>query len=217
MIQSPTLCPLCSSGSTVFFYRDRRRDYWCCNGCQLIFVPPEFHLSDAEEKAQYDLHQNRPEDPGYRQFLARLADPLLARLSKHSRGLDFGCGPGPTLHLMLKDAGHSMALYDKFYVPNQTSLTNHYDFITATEVVEHLAAPGEVLDMLWKLLNPLGMLALMTKRVTDTEAFARWHYKNDPTHIAFFSQATFIWLAEQWGASCNFPGKDVVFIEKPGE
>jgi SAM-dependent methyltransferase len=214
MIQSPSFCPLCSSGSTVFFYRDRRRDYWRCNGCQLIFVPREFHLSEAQEKAQYDLHQNRPEDPGYRQFLARLADPLLARLNKPVRGLDFGCGPGPTLHLMLKDAGHSVEIYDKFYALDPVLLTRQYDFITATEVVEHLAKPGEVLDLLWNLLKPGGLLALMTKQVTDAEAFARWHYKNDPTHIAFFSQTTFIWLARQWGASCNFLGKEVVFIEK---
>lgn len=180
----------------------------------MVFVPREFHLTDAQEKAQYDLHQNCPEDPGYRQFLARLADPLLARLNKPARGLDFGCGPGPTLHLMLKDAGHSIEIYDKFYALNPELLTREYDFITATEVVEHLAEPGEVLNSLWDMVAAGGLLALMTKRVLELEDFARWHYKNDPTHLVFFSDSTFDWLARQWQASCSFHGNDVVIFEK---
>jgi len=215
MTHSPTRCPLCNSGGADFFYRDRRRDFWRCKDCQLVFVPRDFHLSEAQEKAQYDLHQNRPEDPGYRQFLARLADPLLTRLTAPARGLDFGCGPGPTLHLMLRDAGHSVEIYDKFYALNPELLTREYDFITATEVVEHLAEPGEVLNSLWDMLVTGGLLALMTKRVLDPEAFARWHYKNDPTHLVFFSDSTFDWLARQWQASYSFYGKDVVIFEKP--
>jgi len=48
-------------------------------------------------------------DPRYRRFLARLAEPLIAHLPKGARGLDFGCGPGPTLSLMLREAGFACA------------------------------------------------------------------------------------------------------------
>lgn len=78
-----------------------------------------------------------------------------------------------------------MDIYDPYYAPNEFFKTKKYDFITATEVVEHLAEPGSALDHLWSLINRGGWLAIMTKRVTSLEAFANWHYKNDPTHISF--------------------------------
>jgi hypothetical protein len=54
----------------------------------------------------------------------------------------------------------------------------------------------------------------MTKLVQDYEAFARWHYKNDDTHICFFSRSTFEWLADQWQAELTFAGKDVILFYK---
>ncbi len=210
-------CPLCCSIEIEFYHQDKRRTYLQCLRCDLVFVPEQFHLSEEGEKAEYLLHQNDPRDVGYRQFLQRLADPLLQRLSKPSRGLDFGCGPGPTLHLMLQGGGHTLAVYDKFFANDVTVLEQDYEFITATEVVEHLSDPGGTLSLLWKLLLPRGFLALMTKRVTDKEAFSRWHYKNDPTHIAFFSESTFLWLADQWQAECDFYGSDVVIFRKVGK
>jgi len=52
----------------------------------------------------------------------------------------------------------------------------------------------------------------MTKRVLDKKAFSTWHYKNDPTHICFFSEATFQWTAEQLGMRLKVVEKDVVFL-----
>jgi hypothetical protein len=180
----------------------------------VVFVPANFHLSPAEEKAEYDLHENDVQDAGYRRFLSRLLTPLLPRLPVVGRGLDYGCGPGPALAMMLEDAGHHCAKYDLFYCPDQTVLAHHYDFITATEVVEHLGQPLEVLDRLWAQLNAGGVLAIMTKRVIDQTAFKNWHYKNDPTHIVFFADQTFEWLSERWQAQLEFIDKDVVFLTK---
>jgi 2-polyprenyl-3-methyl-5-hydroxy-6-metoxy-1,4-benzoquinol methylase len=171
-------------------------------------------LSPAEEKAEYDLHRNSPDDVGYRRFLSRTVEPLAARLAPASNGLDFGCGPGPTLSVMLEEAGHQVALYDPFYANDQSVFKRQYDFITATEVVEHLRRPGEELARLWACLAPGGFLAVMTKRVINRQAFARWHYKADRTHICFFSAQTFEWLAKQWQAGLVFEGKDVAILEK---
>ncbi|MGB2360319.1 MAG: methyltransferase, partial [Porticoccaceae bacterium] len=63
-------------------------------------------MSSAAEKAIYDQHQNSPDDLQYRRFLSRLTEPLLERLGPCSRGLDFGCGPGPTLSVMMAEQGH---------------------------------------------------------------------------------------------------------------
>ncbi|WP_444984932.1 class I SAM-dependent methyltransferase [Halomonas mongoliensis] len=208
-------CPLCASAETAFYHRDARRDYRHCRRCDLVFVPPVFRLSPAEERAVYDQHENSPDDLGYRRFLGRLFDPLRERLAPGARGLDFGAGPGPTLSVMFEEAGHPMAIYDPFYAPDAGVLEEEYDFITATEVAEHLFAPGEVLARLAGRLRPGGWLGLMTKRTTTREAFARWHYILDPTHVGFFSEASFQWLAESLGMSVEFPAADVVLLQKP--
>jgi hypothetical protein len=127
--------------------------------------PAEQHISADEEKARYDQHNNHPDDPDYRAFLSRIFVPMQQRLNPGSCGLDFGSGPGPTLSLMFEEAGHRMTIYDHFYAPTSSTLDQPYDFITATEVVEHLHRPGLELERLWSLLNPSGLLGVMTQLV----------------------------------------------------
>lgn len=207
-------CPLCRSSDLLPWHQDRQRCYLRCPQCALVSVPARYHLEPADEKAVYDLHRNAADDPGYRRFLSRVAEPLLARLPAGARGLDFGCGPGPVLADMLTSAGHAVALYDKFYFPDAVALQGTYDFITATEVVEHLENPRAVLEQLAGLLRPAGWLAIMTKRVRDQAAFARWHYIQDPTHIVFFADDTFIWLAQHLDCRLTVCGPDVVLLQK---
>ncbi|MBE9157741.1 class I SAM-dependent methyltransferase [Nodosilinea sp. LEGE 06152] len=190
------------------------RAYYRCDRCKLIFVPPGHFLSPQAEKAEYDLHQNHSQDLGYRRFLSRLTNPLIDCLQPQSQGLDFGSGPGPTLSVMLEDAGHRVALYDLFYADNAAVFDRQYDFITATEVVEHLRQPRLELERLWRCLRPGGVLGLMTKLSRDDAAFAGWHYKSDRTHICFFSRQTFEWLAARWQANLTILGQDVILLRK---
>lgn len=206
-------CPLCSS-QTYPYWEDKRRQYYGCEQCGMVHVPSEFRLSEKEEKAIYDLHDNQIDDQGYRRFLSRVFDPLNKLLSANSSGLDFGCGPGPALAAMLEEAGHSVSLYDIFYYPDSAVLNRQYQFITATEVVEHLSQPKQELERLWRCLEPGGLLGIMTKKVQDKEAFSRWHYKNDLTHICFFAERSFEYLSEQWGADIVHTGKDVIIFKK---
>ncbi|MFC6673462.1 class I SAM-dependent methyltransferase [Marinobacterium aestuariivivens] len=206
-------CPLCAAGDCRPYHRDRRRDYCQCRLCDLVFVPPAQRLTAAEEKAIYDTHRNDPKDAGYRRFLSRLFDPMCARLAPDSRGLDFGCGPGPALAMMFEEAGHDVSLYDPFYAPDGTTLERQYDFVCATEVVEHLHAPGREIERLLTLLRPGGLLGIMTKRVIDADAFSRWHYKNDPTHVCFFSERTFEYLAQLHQCQLEFVANDAVILK----
>lgn len=207
-------CPLCLAAETEHYTQDQRRLYRRCPQCGLVFVTTDQHLSSAAEKAIYDQHQNSPDDLQYRRFLSRLTEPLLERLGPCSRGLDFGCGPGPTLSVMMAEQGHDMAVYDLYYADNPAVLQGRYDFITSTEVVEHLANPGRGLNSLWAMLEKGGYLGLMTKLRTDQASFANWHYRNDPTHISFFSKETFNYLATAWSASLEFIGGDVIIFRK---
>jgi cyclopropane fatty-acyl-phospholipid synthase-like methyltransferase len=168
----------------------------------------------SDEKAEYDLHQNSPDDQGYRQFLSRIFEPVHGRLAPGSHGLDFGSGPGPTLSVMFEEVGHRMAIYDPFYSADTSPLSARYDFVTASEVVEHFRDPAVDLNRIWSCVKPDGLLAIMTKLALDREAFARWHYKNDRTHICFFSRETFEWLATEWNVDLDFAGDDVVLLSR---
>ena len=211
-------CPLCASADTETFHRDTRRPYRRCPACALVFVPAASHLALAAEKAQYDHHRNALDDPGYRRFLGRLAAPVLARVPPGSSGLDVGCGPAPLLARMLEEGGIAMRTWDPYYAPDDSAWARQYDLVTASEVVEHYRAPGDEFTRLFAAVRPGGVLAIMTKRVRDAAAFARWHYILDPTHIAFYSEATFAWLAARHGAQLEVTGDDVVvFTTATGE
>jgi hypothetical protein len=209
----PPPCPLCSSDAEAYL-ADRRRAYFHCPACDLVFADPASHLSAPEEKAEYDRHENDPADPRYRRFLGRLADPLLGRLERGMKGLDYGCGPGPTLSVMLEEAGIPMAVHDPLYRPNPDALGRQYDFVTCTEVVEHFREPAREWERLTALVRPGGWLGIMTKLVIGRERFAAWHYKEDPTHVSFYSPATFAWLGERFGLTAERVDRDVILMQK---
>lgn len=212
-VHSPS-CPLCQHTDVRLYHQDRKRNYYQCGQCELVFVPPESFLSADQEHAEYLLHENAFDDQGYRQFLFRLASPLTASLSPGLSGLDFGCGPAPVLADILASEGMNMAIYDPLFFPDSAVLTKKYDFITCTEAIEHFHKPDEELRLLVNLLKPEGVLAVMTKRVISQQRFTSWHYKNDPTHVCFFSEATFHYIARTFGFTVSFPAADVVFMQK---
>jgi len=213
------VCVLCG-GNLVSYTQDRLRSYLQCTLCSLVQVPEHQRLSSSEEKIEYDKHENNPEDLGYRVFLSRMLDPMLEALAGRDKacisGLDFGSGPEPVLQCMFSEEGVKQDIYDVYYAPNLVCFDEgiEYDFITATEVVEHLYEPSFELQRLWSHLAPEGVLGIMTKRVISLEAFESWHYKNDPTHVCFFSIETFEFLAEKWNAELTTVSTDVVLFRK---
>lgn len=208
-------CPLCQSETTQHYARDKRREYYQCERCALVFADPQTWPSPDVEKSEYDLHENDVNDAGYNQFLSRMHNALNDRLKDSAHVLDFGCGPAPALAQQLRNSGFSVSLYDIYYYNEPSTLTARYDAIVLTEVLEHIHQPLKVLSMLWQQLNPSGILAIMTQRVINQERFKTWTYKNDPTHVCFYSEATFTWLTDTLGAkSCEYQGRDMVFLTK---
>lgn len=207
-------CPLCG-GDTAPWFADSTRDYLRCGHCGFVHVPAAQRLSLQAERAYYLTHRNAVDDPGYRAWLSRLATPLLERLQPPASGLDFGCGAEPALAAMLAEAGFEMTLYDPQFAPDASVFTCEWDFVTATEVLEHLHNPAAELERLWSLLRPGGWLAVMTRRVPALAEFERWHYRRDPTHIGFFAEQSFAWLAARWQAGLELLGDDVALLRKP--
>ncbi|MEE9231590.1 MAG: class I SAM-dependent methyltransferase [Acidobacteriota bacterium] len=192
-----------------------RRLYWRCSRCRLTFLAPECVLDPGAEKTRYDLHQNGPDDAGYVRFLRQLAEPLAARLRPGSLGLDYGCGPGPTLCAILEAMGHSVENYDPYYRPDPSVLRRQYDFVTCSEVMEHVRDPRRTFLRLDRLLKDGGCLAVMTGILENEDRFVDWWYHLDPTHIAFYQRRTFEWIAGWLGWRVEFPGKNVILCSKP--
>lgn len=208
-------CPVCRTPGALRFMTLDRQDYWRCETCQARFLDARHWPNPAAERAHYLTHENDADDPGYRRFLGRLVDPLLGKLASGTEGLDFGCGPGPALAAMLREAGHDVAVYDPFFYSNAGPLDRLYDFITCTEVIEHFHHPADEFERFARMLRPGGWLGLMTCFQTDDALFANWRYRKDPTHVVFYRERTLRWIAERQGWSCEIPAKDVALMQKP--
>jgi 2-polyprenyl-3-methyl-5-hydroxy-6-metoxy-1,4-benzoquinol methylase len=81
-------------------------------------------------------------------------------------------------------------------------------------VIEHFRQPNQELHKLFALLKPKGILGIMTKLVIDADAFSRWHYKNDLTHVSFFSRDTLQWLAIKYQCRLDILGNDVIIFTR---
>lgn len=209
----PMQCRLCQHES-VEWQRCDSQVYEYCQNCQQVQLTASQLPTLDEEKSCYDWHNNDPNDLGYRKFLSRLSTPLDTFLPKSACGLDYGCGPGPTLALMLRELGHHVANYDPIYFPSSELLQQQYDFISCSEVVEHFHAPAAEFDRLFEMLKEGGILAVMTGWRNDAQDFCRWHYRRDPTHVCFFNLHTFQWLAKSYHCSIIYSAPNVVLLSK---
>lgn len=116
---------------------------------------------------------------------------------------------------MLRDAGHDVAVYDPFFYPDRQPLEQQYDFVTCSEVAEHLFQPAQEFDRLAGVLWPGGWLAIMTCFQTEDALFAGWHYRRVPTHVVFYREETMRHITESRGWSCDIPAKDVALMRTP--
>ncbi len=144
--------------------------------------------------------------------MSQLTLPLQELIPGESVGLDFGSGPGPTLSLMLEEKGHQVDLFDKHYAKDESVFVKEFDFITLTEVIEHLSDPIFELERLTSMLKPGGCIAIMTQTMTKEIDFSKWYYKNDPSHIGFYNQESLIFLANHLELGVNFHSDRVIFF-----
>jgi len=195
-------CPLCGSNGCQNFHHDRRREFFLCPVCDLVFVPERFHLSPEDEKKRYDAHHNDLADPGYRAFLGRLLQPMLVKLPPGARGLDFGSGPTSSLARLFTEAGRPCASHDLYYASDPAALSVRHDFVVCCEALEHFRQPAAEFARMLAALKPGGWLGVMTQlRDEAAVPFAAWFYKNDLTHISFHSRRSAAHLAAVHGLS----------------
>ena len=207
-------CIVCNSDLVSVYKIIDSKKYWDCKFCSAVFLDKDHRLEPALERERYLLHENRIDDKAYRDFLSKLANPLKEKLSKKSEGLDYGCGEGPALVDIFTSLGFKMNLYDPFFFPDKDIFLKKYDFITCTEVVEHFYSPFKEFVFLDSLLEKEGWLGIMTSFLPTDELFKNWYYRQDPTHVVFYTKETFEVIASQRNWGLEIESKDVVLFYK---
>lgn len=160
----------------------------------------KLHLPDREsETALYFTHENDVNDPRYQQFVSPVTQAILNHMPADSLGLDFGAGPGPVISKMIGEKGYQTTLYDPVFHPDNSVLSQQYDYIICNEVMEHFHRPAVEFARLKSLLKADGKLFCMTQLFDAKIDFAKWHYKNDITHVFFYHLDSLDFIKQQFG------------------
>ena len=191
-----------------------KRRFFLCPACGLIFVPAEDHLSPEEELLRYALHDNTPGHEGYNRYFAELMQVIIDR-GPAGAILDFGSGRSAVLTGLLNYRGYSCTAYDPLYGIGIDAVDATYDRVILSEVIEHVRdLPGEI-TLLGKVTRPSGEIVMRTKIYPSVEDFAGWWYKNDTTHVNFFSHGAMEILAGRLGRIAEMTAPDIFVLAPP--
>lgn len=193
------LCPLCHQNN--FTRRDDIPKFFNCLNCGIIFRDTAHYMTAEQEKARYLTHNNDVNDIRYQDFVRPVVHGVLRSFLPTAKGLDFGAGTGPVIAKLLRDKGFEINLWDPFFHPDETVLNEAYPFIVCCEVMEHFHYPLKEFQRMKNLLKPGGKLFCMTWLFSDEIVFKNWNYKNDRTHVIFYTEQTLQWIKEKVGFS----------------
>ncbi|MDO9265657.1 MAG: class I SAM-dependent methyltransferase, partial [Sulfurimonas sp.] len=149
----------------------------------------------------YDKHHNTLESLGYvKMFEDLIEEFVMPHKDGIKSALDFGCGEGEVLPILLERNAIACDRYDLFYFPQKVYDGKKYDLILSTEVFEHLQNPLEILKELLLHVEKNGYILLMSAFHPDNDdEFFKWWYIRDVTHIGFFNINTFEHIAAKLG------------------
>lgn len=199
-IRSCRVCGLRFRGSAALpWVTVRGVPYRRCPACGYVRVDDAYLPTSEEAEARYRLHRNDIAEPGYRAYLERFVDSAILPFGEPgSRVLDFGSGPEPALASVLHERGYTVVTYDPIFAADPRGLRGRYDAVVIHEVAEHLGRPYATFARLRRRVLSNGLMAFRTRFAPeDPTEFARWWYREDPTHVGFFVPRTFEALASR--------------------
>jgi hypothetical protein len=191
-------CTLCGSKkvSKINSLSQPLRLYYSCDECHLIFTDPKHHLSREEEKNRYLVTSQQQDKSVHDHDLHEIIDPALKYITPEMKGLDYGCGPEPLLSEILTEKSFRCYNYDPLFDFGHPEEV--YDYIFATECLENFFVPANDLHKIDELLKIGGYLFVTTAQTPKIENFDKWSYKDEPTHVSFYSKATFDYIAKKF-------------------
>lgn len=207
-------CPLCQTPAAHLHYQDKKRSFFLCDCCGLVFADPNSFLPPQIAKQRYGRPQQQSKLRQLDGFIEMLLQQLTAVSSQPLCGLNYGRLLSATALSRVTAAGYQIRQYDPFFAPERQWLHQTYDFICSYRVFEHFQAPAREWRQLVQLLNPGAWLAISTPLLKSSDAFAKWHLKHNPTHVSFYQPRTFAYLAEMAGLTLLFADGDFVLMQK---
>lgn len=210
-------CKICQCSTTAITDEKTKKIYHKCLTCEYIFLDDKFYIDDKTEKKHYDKHHNNFESLGYVKMFDDLIDEFIEpHVNNIQSALDFGCGEGEVLPVLLERRNIVCDRYDLFYFPKKIYQDKQYDLILSTEVFEHLQNPLQMLKELLLHVNKDGYLLLMSAlHPNDDEKFLKWWYIRDITHIGFFNMKTFEYLANELNLRIlQHNNKNIILFQK---
>lgn len=199
---------------------DSRRAYCCCYSCGGIGVLPEYYIPEKEQKARYLLHTNSLADTGYEQFLRRFIEPIAAMMREWNVPIrtvfDYGAGPEPALCELMKTVifpDAEIRGWDPFFLPDGELFADGADLVTCLEVAEHFECVDTGFEGLVRACRPGGFVGVGTMTVpADIKKFLSWWYKEDCTHVSFYTKQALETAAARHGLRSAAVLSDRVFL-----
>ncbi len=135
------------------------------------------------------------------------------------RFFDYGSGPEPALISLMREKGFEARGWDPFFAPEEKCYPGGADIVTCLEVAEHFIDPEKDFTALSSCVTPGGFLALGTHLLDDLSqrepapeatpeaapeavpaaetyaAFSSWWYRQDPTHVSFYTKKALVLIA----------------------
>jgi len=190
------ICPLCATLGEVHYASEDV--YYKCPECYGVFVDEKNRPNNIEEKLRYELHDDDTNDSGYRKFVSPITSSIIKDFSFESKGLDFGAGTSAIISVVLHEQNFDIKNYDPYFHKHPELLEEKYDYISSCEVIEHFYNPSKEFKLLKYMLKKGAKLYLMSEVYDEKIDFASWYYKNDPTHVFFYSKETFEWIKKKF-------------------
>ena len=171
-------------------------------------------LDEEAERRRYTLHENSPENPGYRSYLEAFFGSVITFPSIVDAGFceswkifDYGSGPEPALVALMREKGLDARGWDPFFAKDTERFPGGADLVTCLEVAEHFKTPREDFARLSESVRSGGFAAIGTRLVDtlpprtdgDYGPFLSWWYRQDPTHVSFYSKKALCHVAGEAG------------------
>jgi SAM-dependent methyltransferase len=199
-------CPACDFALTARRGTKSGFQMLSCRNCKTLYTS---HLPDAESGEDYDSYYSA-ENLSVPDFINRRLDELLAEFASYrqnNRLLDVGFGAGTLLEAARRGGWDALGVeVSRSAVEHVRGLgfevfcgtlheaqypENHFDVVTASEVLEHVPDPQLVLNEISRVLRPGGLLWGTTPHGRGLSAHAlglKWSVVSPPEHLQLFSR-----------------------------
>ena len=213
-------CPICnsdievlSSTMTELKIGTEQDRFGRCTLCGTISVNPKYYLSTNEEVLRYGKHDNSLKNSNYCDYLLSVYNSFNTRQIIEPI-LDFGCGENAVLTELLRQNGIDIDGFDPNY-ENFILKDRMYNTILSIEAVEHFREPMVSFTIMNNLLNSGGDIFIRTELLESVPYFSAWWYKNDPTHIVFYSRTSFEFISDYFSWEIvSFDNKNRIHLRK---